>query len=151
MTSTINTFFGVIVAITQAFLLSTCALISIFAATIFATIGLINGFAGGTIELSTHLLWVFFVVFAGIVSPVGMILGITNNITELVSNLLYYIPIVVLLVITSPIFGLNAVPYAIVVAITITTMIITIAIGYNESKMQQQQSNYILDSELRYQ
>ena len=151
MTSTINTFFEAVVAILQAFLLSTCALISVFAATILATIGLINGFAGGPIELSTHLLWVFFVVFAGIVSPVGMILGITNNITELVSNLLYYIPIAVLLVITSPIFGLNAVPYAIGVAITITTMIITIAIGYNESKMQQQQSNYILDSELRYQ
>ena len=158
MASTINTFFEAVVAIIQAVILSTCALISVFAASIIAVIGLINavislinGVTGGPIELMTYPLWTFFVVFAGIVSPLGIILGMTKNITEFVSNLLYYIPIGVLLVITSPIFGLNAVPYAIGVAITITTMIITIAIGYNESKMQQQQSNYILDSELRYQ
>ena len=151
MASTINTFFDVIAAIVQAFLLSTCAGISVFAASILAIIGLINGFTGGPIELLTYPLWAFFVIFAGIVSPVGIILGMTNDITELVSNLLYYIPIGVLLVITSPIFGLNAVPYVIGVAITITTMIITIAIGYNESKRQQEQSNYILDSELRHQ
>ena len=75
----------------------------------------------------------------------------TKQITEFVSNLLYYIPIGVLLVITSPILGLNVVPYVIGTVIVITTMVITIAIGYKESKMQEQSSNYILDSELRYQ
>ena len=151
MTSTINTFFEAVVAIIQAVILSTCALISVFAASIIAIIGLINGIAGGPIELSTHSLWVFFVIFAGIISPTGLILGMTKNITEFVSNLLYYIPIGVLLVITSPIFGLNVVPYVISVVIIVTIMIITIAIGLNESKRQQQSSNYILDSELRYQ
>ena len=151
MTSTINTFFEAVVAIIQAVILSTCAFISVFAASIIAIIGLINGIAGGPIELPTHPLWVFFVIFAGIVSPTGLILGMTKNITEFVSNLLYYIPIGVLLVITSPIFGLNVVPYVISVVIIVTIMIITIAIGLNESKRQQQSSNYILDSELRYQ
>lgn len=151
MTSTINTFFEAVVAIIQAVILSTCAFISVFAASIIAIIGLINGFAGGPIELTTYPLWTFFVVFAGIISPTGLILGMTKNITEFVSNLLYYIPIGVLLVITSPIFGLNVVPYVISVVIIVTIMIITIAIGLNESKRQQQSSNYILDSELRYQ
>lgn len=151
MTSTINTFFEAVVAIIQAVILSTCAFISVFAASIIAIIGLINGVIGGPIEVTTYPLWTFFVVFAGIISPTGLILGMTKNITEFVSNLLYYIPIVVLLVITSPIFGLNVVPYVISVVIIVTIMIITIAIGLNESKRQQQSSNYILDSELRYQ
>ena len=151
MTSTINTFFEAVVAIIQAVILSTCAFISVFAASIIAIIGLINGVTGGPIELTTYPLWTFFVVFAGIISPTGLILGMTKNITEFVSNLLYYIPIGVLLVITSPIFGLNVVPYVISVVIIVTIMIITIAIGLNESKRQQQSSNYILDSELRYQ
>ena len=146
MTSTINSLFEAVVAILQAIILSTCALISVFAASVLAVVGLING-----VELPLHPLWTFFVVFAGIVSPLGIILGMTKYITEFISNVLYYIPIVVLLVITSPIFGLNVVPYVIGTVIVITTMIITIAIGYKESKMQQQSSNYILDSELRYQ
>ena len=146
MTSTINTFFEAVVAILQAIILSACAIVSVFAASVLATVGLING-----VELTLHPLWTFFVVFAGIVSPLGIILGMTKQITEFISNLLYYIPIGVLLVITSPIFGLDAVLYVIGTVIVITTMVITIAIGYKESKMQQQSSNYILDSELRYQ
>ena len=150
MTSTINTFFEALSAILQALILSTCAIISVFAASVLAVVGLINGVAY-PVELTVHPLWMFFVVFAGIVSPLGIILGMTKQITEFVSNLLYYIPIGVLLVITSPILGLNVVPYVIGTVIVITTMVITIAIGYKESKMQQQSSNYILDSELRYQ
>ena len=150
MASTINTFFEALSAILQALILSTCAIISVFAASVLAVVGLINGVAY-PVELTVHPLWMFFVVFAGIVSPLGIILGMTKQITEFVSNLLYYIPIGVLLVITSPILGLNVVPYVIGTVIVITTMVITIAIGYKESKMQQQSSNYILDSELRYQ
>ena len=130
--------------------MSTCAIISVFAASVLAVVGLINGVAY-PVELTANPLWTFFVVFAGIVSPLGIILGMTKQITEFISNLLYYIPIGVLLVITSPILGLNVVPYVIGTVIVITTMVITIAIGYKESKMQQQSSNYILDSELRYQ
>ena len=150
MASTINTFFEALSAILQALILSTCAIISVFAASVLAIVGLINGVAY-PVELTVHPLWMFFVVFAGIVSPLGIILGMTKQITEFISNLLYYIPIGVLLVITSPIFGLDAVLYVIGTVIVITTMVITIAIGYKESKMQQQSSNYILDSELRYQ
>ena len=150
MASTINTFFEAVVAILQALILSACAIVSVFAASVLAVVGLINGVAY-PVELTVHPLWMFFVVFAGIVSPLGIILGMTKQITEFVSNLLYYIPIGVLLVITSPILGLNVVPYVIGTVIVITTMVITIAIGYKESKMQQQSSNYILDSELRYQ
>ena len=150
MASTINTFFEALSAILQAIILSACATVSVFAASVLAVVGLINGVAGPA-ELTTYPLWTFFVVFAGIVSPTGIILGMAKHITEFISNLLYYIPIGVLLIITSPIFGLNAVPYVIGVVVVITTMIITIAIGYKESKMQQQSSNYILDSELRYQ
>lgn len=150
MASTINTFFEAIVAILQAIILSACAIISVFAASVLAVVGLINGVAY-PVELTANPLWTFFVVFAGIVSPLGIILGMTKQITEFVSNLLYYIPIGVLLVITSPILGLNVVPYVIGTVIVITTMVITIAIGYKESKMQEQSSNYILDSELRYQ
>ena len=150
MTSTINTFFEALCAILQALILSACAIVSVFAASVLAVVGLINGVAY-PVELTVHPLWMFFVVFAGIVSPLGIILGMTKQITEFVSNLLYYIPIGVLLVITSPILGLNVVPYVIGTVIVITTMVITIAIGYKESKMQEQSSNYILDSELRYQ
>lgn len=150
MASTINTFFEALSAILQALILSTCAIISVFAASVLAVVGLINGVAY-PVELTVHPLWMFFVVFAGIVSPLGIILGMTKQITEFVSNLLYYIPIGVLLVITSPILGLNVVPYVIGTVIVVTTMVITIAIGYKESKMQEQSSNYILDSELRYQ
>ena len=150
MASTINTFFEAVVAILQALILSACAIVSVFAASVLAVVGLINGVAY-PVELTANPLWTFFVVFAGIVSPLGIILGMTKQITEFISNLLYYIPIGVLLVITSPILGLNVVPYVIGTVIVITTMVITIAIGYKESKMQQQSSNYILDSELRYQ
>ena len=150
MASTINTFFEAVVAILQALVLSACAITSVFAASVLAVIGLINGVAY-PVELTANPLWTFFVVFAGIVSPLGIILGMTKQITEFISNLLYYVPIGVLLVITSPIFGLDAVLYVIGTVIVITTMVITIAIGYKESKMQEQSSNYILDSELRYQ
>ena len=146
MASTINTFFEALCAILHALILSACAIVSVFAASVLATVGLING-----VDLMLHPLWTFFVVFAGIVSPLGIILGMTKQITDFISNLLYYIPIGVLLVITSPIFGLDAVLYVIGTVIVITTMVITIAIGYKEIKMQEQSSNYILDSELRYQ
>lgn len=150
MASTINTFFEALCAILHALILSACAIVSVFAASVLAVVGLINGVAY-PVELTVNPLWTFFVVFAGIVSPLGIILGMTKQITDFISNLLYYIPIGVLLVITSPIFGLDAVLYVIGTVIVITTMVITIAIGYKEIKMQEQSSNYILDSELRYQ
>lgn len=121
--------------------------ISIFGATILMTVGLSNAYALNT---TIEALWVFIVILMGVVSPLGLIMGIMGRITDTVSNVLYYIPLIAVAVLTSPLFVPSVVPYVIALAIVVISMICTTIVGFIEVRRQYESVDYILECDMRH-